>query len=91
MKEKKFIKTSDVDLASTLYTLGYPIAGIHPTGIGEQMDFYLDESEEIRNRMADYWAGKLRVEPRELLLNRREILYRMKMKQYEKESLKESS
>ena len=86
MKEKKFIKTPDIDLASTLYTLGFSIAGINPTGIGEQMDFYLDESPEIRKMIADYWGGLLRVEPRELLLNRREIISRMKKRQYEKKS-----
>ena len=85
--EKKFIKTSDIDLASTLYTIGFPIVGIHPTGAGEQMDFYLEENEEIREAIADYWSAKLKVEPRNLILNRREILSRVKKKQHE-ESLK---
>jgi hypothetical protein len=82
--EKKFIKTSDIDLASTLYTMGFPIAGIYPTGIGEKMDFYLEESNELNQAIGEYWKATLRVEPRELLINRREILIKMKAKQYEK-------
>ena len=76
--EIDFIKTSDTDLAATLYTLGFPIDGIYYSGQGTKMDFYFKDEERLRNTMNSYYQRTLRVEPGELLRNRKEIIDRVK-------------
>ena len=76
--EIDFIKTSDVNLAATLYTLGFPIDGIYYSGVGVKMDFYFRDEERLRTAMNSYYQRTLRVEPSELLHNRKEIVDRVK-------------
>jgi hypothetical protein len=81
--EVEYVKTSDLDLASTLYTVGFPIDGIYnsnrKTPFGEPiMDFYFRDEERLRNAMNQYYRRTLRVEPSELFRNRKEILDRVK-------------
>lgn len=78
MADLPYLKTSDLNLAATLYALGNAIDGIYYSGEGERMDFYFADTEQIRTTMKDYVDRKLRVEPNLLLWSRREIVNRMK-------------
>lgn len=84
--EIKYIKTSDVDMASALLSLGFPIDGINPTGennyLGEpKMEFYLKQTPDLLTAMEDFKDRKLRLEPKMLFFNRRELIQRMKESQ----------
>lgn len=76
--EKQYIKTSNLDLASTLLASGVPIDGIYARGQSGTYDFYFTETEELKKMIEDFWARRLRVEPQELLGARKEIITRMK-------------
>lgn len=76
--EIDFIKTSDSDLASVLYCLGFPIDGIHYTGTGDTMEYYFKDGERLQRAMLDYQMKKLRMEPKELFETRREVIARVK-------------
>lgn len=77
--EMPLLKTSSLEIASTLYSLGMPIKGIFPRGGNTvQMDFYFEDTPEVKQMMQDYYDRKLRVEPNEVFWARREILNRMK-------------
>lgn len=86
MKEDEtidFIKTDDIDLASTLFHLGFVIDGIYPTGTKtrygkEIVQFYFMSNEQIRQAMIDYHQRKLRVEPSELFNARKAILTKIR-------------
>lgn len=79
--DKPYIKTSNLNMASTLYALGIPIDGVYYTGEGEKMEFYFADSDVVRTAMKDYWDRKLRVEPTVLFWARKEIITRMKNEQ----------
>ena len=84
--DRKYIKTSDMDLAATLFTIGIPIDGIYAseklTPLGDPiMEFYFIEDERTLNLMKQYYARELRVEPNTLLINRKEIVNRLKNEQ----------
>lgn len=77
--EMPLLKTSSLEIASTLYSLGLPIKGIFPRNNNTtQMDFYFEDTQEAKQMMQDYYDRKLRVEPNEVFWARREILTRMK-------------
>jgi hypothetical protein len=76
--EMKLLNTSSLEMAATLYALGFPIKGIYPTGQGIQMEFFFVDDEKTRQAMQNYYDRKLRIEPNEVFWARREILTRMK-------------
>ena len=78
MADRNYIKTSSIDIASTLLTLGFPIDGIYYSGVGETMDFYFTDSQKTKDTIQEYHSKKLRVEPSALLWSRKEIISRMK-------------
>lgn len=80
-KDVDFIKTSDINLASTLYTIGFGIDGINPVGNTSKMEFYFKKDDDVDRAISDFWSGRLRVEPNQLLRNRREIISRLKHEQ----------
>lgn len=81
---KEYYKTSDIDLASTLSSLGFIIDGIYAkegifTSKGEpQMEIYFEKSDNLIKTIYDYFDSKLLVEPLKLLGIRKEILNRLK-------------
>lgn len=84
--EKEYIKTSDLDLASALFTLGIPIDGIYASGKLDSkgdpvMEFYFDKKESTAQMIKDYYAKKLTVDPSSIFIVRREIIARMKAEQ----------
>lgn len=86
MKEIDYIKTSDVDLATSLYTMGIPIDGIYATNeityLREpKMEFYFLDSPETKEAISDYYQRNLRLDPYMLFSNRKEIITRMKDEQ----------
>lgn len=74
--EKVFYKTSNLNLATTLYTLGFPIDGIYKTE-SPIMEFYFAQTPTLEKTIDDYWNRKLKVEPNTLLTNRKEILEKL--------------
>lgn len=93
--EKSFIHTPDIELASTLYTLGIVIDGIYAsdklnTFNEPVMEFYFAEDEKTKQMMVDYYDGKLRVDPHQLLMVRKEIITRMKQEQRLNKNVKSS-
>ena len=81
--EIQFVKTSDTDLASTLYIMGFPIDGIYDSGRvnpkGEPiMEFYFRDEDRLRETMTSYYGRKLRVEPCELFATKRDIIDKVK-------------
>lgn len=83
----QLLKTPDLELASVLYTLGFPIKGIYPVPNSQKMEFYFEDSDKVKKTMQDYYARKLRVEPNEVFWARREILTRMKNEQTNSQKL----
>jgi len=84
--EIKLLKTFDLELSATLYTLGFPIKGIYPIPNSNKMEFYFDETEKLKQTISDYHSRSLRVEPTELFWSRREILTRMKNESHNQKS-----
>lgn len=81
-----YIKTRDIECASTLHTLGIPIDGIYSSEERSPdnqpiMLFYFKEDPKTKQLMDDYYNKKLLVEPGMLLLNRKEIITRLKAEQ----------
>lgn len=76
--DRLYLKTSNLNLAATLFSIGLPIDGIHVREGSEIFDFYFIENEEVKKAMDDFWKRKLRVEPLELFGARSEIVRRMK-------------
>ena len=79
--EKVFYKTSNLNLATTLYTIGFPINGIYTSKESEIMEFYFEQSPKLEKAVDDFFGRRLKVEPYTLLINRREIISRIKNEQ----------
>lgn len=84
--DRQYIKTSDIELAATIFTLGIAIDGIYasdrlsPTG-EPIMEFYILENENTLSLIRQYYDRALRVEPMTLLFNRKEMINRLKQEQ----------
>ncbi len=76
--EKIFYQTSDLNIATTLLTSGCDIHGIN-TMDPNRIVFYFDVDKfpDIKNLVENYWAGNLRVDPKEFVSYRRELLTRI--------------
>lgn len=79
--EMNLLQTSSLELAATLYCLGFPIKGIYPKENSNKLSFYFEDIDRVKQTMQDYYDRKLRVEPNEVFWARREILTRMKNEQ----------
>lgn len=75
--EMNILRTFDLNLAATLFSLGFPIKGIHATGNGDQMEFFFEEEDRLKQTINDFYDRKLRVEPNEIFWARKEIISRM--------------
>lgn len=73
-----FYKTSDSFLASTLYTLGFPIDGIFAVPNSQRKEFYFKETPEVMEAIEKYYKREIRTEPMVLLTNWREIVAKLK-------------
>lgn len=74
MNEKVYYKTSNINLASTLHTLNFPINGIYQKDNSEIVEFYFEVSTELEKAVDDFWNRRLRIEPHSLLITRKELL-----------------
>ena len=70
--ELDVLKTSDFILASTLLTLGYDIIGIDKTN-PKRVVFYYKKTSDLEVDVQEYWAGKVRVDPKAFVYSQREI------------------
>jgi len=78
MEDREYLKTSNLNLAATLLSIGFPIDGIYVKENSKIFDFYFIKSKEVKKAMDDFWKRELRVEPQELFGARNEIVTRMK-------------
>lgn len=85
----EYVKTSDLDLASTLLSLGFPIDGIYFREHSDFCDFYFKQSPTLDQTIKNYWARQLHVEPIMLFASRKEILTRMREEQRREENIEE--
>ena len=72
MNELDVLKTSDFILASTLLTLGHDIIGIDKTN-PKRVVFYYRKTSDLEVAVEDYWAGKVKVDPKSFVYSQREI------------------
>lgn len=85
--EKEFYTTSDLNLAATLLELGYDIEGIDPRD-PDRVLFYFDP-EKVPESKKDvvsvaakaYWNGAIKVDPRDFMNRRKELVSRVKESQ----------
>ena len=75
--KKDYVKTSDLNLTSTLLALGHTVSGSFIEESG-RAQFYFDKSPEIENLIQLYFAKKLKVEPFDLFHARSEVIARIK-------------
>jgi hypothetical protein len=80
---KVYYKTSNLNLASTLYNIGIPIDGIYTTKNTEIVEFYFEQNPKLEKTVDDFWSGRLRVEPNGLLIVRKELLEEINRKKNE--------
>jgi len=76
--ERIYYKTSNLNLATTLYTLNIPIDGIYAQENSDIVEFYFERNPKLEKTVDDFFSRRLKVEPYTLLINRREILNRIK-------------
>lgn len=77
MEEQIFIKTSSLNLAATLLSLGHDILGINDTRPQQSM-FLFEHSEKVSRDIDRFWEGGVLVEPKVLFYNRHELVTRLK-------------
>ena len=70
--ELPVIKTSDFNLASTLYCLGFSIDGIDKTD-RKRVVFIYKKTSDLEVALRKYWNHELRVDPLDFERSRREI------------------
>lgn len=88
METKDFYSTSDLNIATTLLCLGYDVSGINPVD-SKRVVFYFDVEKfpDVAKTARSYWDGGLRIDPREFVNNRRELLTRIRESQREFEEV----
>lgn len=74
--EIQFLRTSDINLAATLLSLGYDVNGIDPTSPG-RVSFFFKNSPELSRDVESYWADKALVNPKLYMYHRKELLNRI--------------
>lgn len=77
--DKPLVKISDINLASTLLTLGFNILGtddLDPT----RVYFYFDDTQAVKETIDLYWRNELKVNPQSFSYSRREVLSRIHQK-----------
>lgn len=72
--ERVYFKTSNINLATTLHTLNFPISGIYAKENSEIVEFYFENNPELERAVDDFWNRRLKVEPHSLLITRKELL-----------------
>jgi len=82
MEEKILYRTPSLDLATTLLYLGNDVVGIDVLSNKKQSFFLFSNSNNLDLYVSDYWNGKLsskfRIEPKDFLNSRKELLERLK-------------
>ena len=81
-EEKIFYRTQSLDLAVTLLTLNFPIAGFDSRDDTPIVTFFFEDNPELRKTIDDFWNRRLKIEPNTLLRNRAEVLNEIKHKNF---------
>lgn len=66
------LKTSDFNLASTLYCLGFDIAGIDKTDL-RRVIFIYKRTSDLEVALKKYWGHEIRVDPLDFDRSQKEI------------------
>lgn len=78
-KEIEYLKTTDLNLASTLLALGFVIDAMDLKGINsKQYEFYFKRTHDLEKSVTNYWDRTLKVVPLDIFSARRELLTRLK-------------
>ncbi len=76
IQNNKFV-SRDINLAATLMTLGFHVAGIQFQIEGNENHtvgyFAFERTPELEQAERDYWNRALKIEPREFTLNMRSL------------------
>ncbi len=72
--EANYFKTSDMQLAITLQTLGQPLVDVEP---GLRKQFVFPDNPKIRSLVDMYWRRQLKLEPQSLWMNYKIVKNRM--------------
>ncbi len=65
------MSTSDFQLATTLFALGFPIDSLDSSDPRRIVFAFGGSTEDLNKAVSDYWKGKLKVEARNLLYHHR--------------------
>lgn len=68
MEMKTYFRTSDLPLAVTLYTLGFPLIGIDKTS-PKRAVFLFEDDNNTSDAVTAFHRGELRIDPRLILTN----------------------
>lgn len=82
-----YFKTTDLNLASTLLSLGFPIDGIYLKNSSRgEYEFYLKNTPELEQNISAYWQKTLLASPLDIFSARKELIGYLKIKQHEQNS-----
>lgn len=84
MADQELIKTTDLNLASTLLCLGFDIIGMNSVN-KNSVSFFFKKTFQLQDVIDNYWRGKLIVNPLEFSNVRRDLLSRMRQNEDFKE------
>jgi hypothetical protein len=82
LKKERSFKTSDINLATTLYTLGGILLGIERED-SHRCCFIFDETDDTLRAIKAYWRRELALDPQSLLLNLKVLKARLYGERYE--------
>jgi len=74
--EIQFLKTSDINLAAALLSIGYDVDGIDPSNPGK-VAFFFKNSVELQQDVDKYWSDNVLVNPKLYMYHRKELLNRI--------------
>ena len=75
-KELPLIKTTDLNLASTLLSIGFEILTIDNRN-PKRANFYFKKTPLLLQKIESYWNRELKVSPLDIFNSRKEILGRV--------------
>lgn len=77
MLEEQIFKTRDFYQATILMTEGLPLLSLEKSEDRFVVFCFSDSDFKAENIIEDYWAGKLKIDPKELIRNIKELKNRM--------------
>ncbi len=73
---ENYFYSSDIDVAATLVAIGHQLISLEKTA-SMRATFVFPRSAKLDADIETYWSGTLRVEPRRLLFERKQLKHRL--------------